>query len=99
MFSKNQTPADCAETFKAVIANMKSCSESEKNSWPLDVMVEIGNIFQGPSRNRESDISHFNFQDLSNSNKNNEAHIRYLCSKTFEKFIWKLEKVGIYKVG
>ena len=60
--------------------------------WPLDTMVEIGDLLEGPSRNTESEVAHFNYQDLSNSNRTAESTIRYLCDKLFQKYIWKLEK-------
>ena len=62
--------------------------------WPLDTIVQIGKLFGGPSQNDSSNPAHFNFQNLSNSNKKIEGEIRILCSKTFEKFTWKIRKVG-----
>ena len=62
--------------------------------WPLDTIVQIGKLFGGPSQNDSSNPAHINFQNLSNSNKKIEGEIRILCSKTFEKFTWKIRKVG-----
>ena len=90
MFSKPQTPARTAEIFSNVINTMKN---SDRN-WPLDTMVEIGNLLNGPSRNEESEIAHFAFQDYSNSAKKMESRIRNLSQHVFTKYIWKLEKAG-----
>ena len=90
MFSKPQSPAVTATTIQNVIEKMKNT-----NDWPMDTMVEIGDLFNGPSRNNESEIAHFTYQDLSNSDKNAESKIRELCKKTFDKYVWKFEKDGV----
>ena len=89
IISKEQTPVKCASVFKSVIEDLKS-----PGPWPLDTIVKIGTIFGGPSQNDTSSPAHINFQNLSNSSKKNENAIRVLCAKTFEKYVWKLEKVG-----
>ena len=88
MFSKPQVPSVTATTIKNVIEKMKNCD----NDWPMDTMVEIGDLFDGPSRNKESEVAHFTFQDLSNADTTAESTIRDLCKKTFEKYVWKFEK-------
>ena len=88
MFSKPQVPASTAETIKQVIEKM----ENYNKDWPLDTMVEIGDLLEGPSRNIESEVAHFNYQDMSNSNRTAESTIRDLCEKLFRKYIWKLQK-------
>ena len=88
IYSKPQTPAKSASVFKSVIADLK-----KPGLWPLDTIVNIGQHFGGPSQNDGSSPAHTNFQNLSNSSKKIENEIRDLCTKTFEKYIWKLEKV------
>ena len=61
--------------------------------WPLDTIVEIGTFFGGPSQNDASNPAHINFQNMSNSSKKIEDEIRILCSKTFDKYLWKIKKV------
>ena len=90
MFSQPQTPSVTATTIKNVIEKMKNT-----NDWPMDTMVEIGDLFNGPSRNNESEIAHFTYQDLSNSDQTAESKIRELCKKTFDKYVWKFEKDGV----
>ena len=87
MFCTPQLPSKAASIIKESISMLEN-----QSSWPLDTMVEIGNLFEGPSRNRESEIAHFTFQDLSNSNRKAESHIRDLCRRTFLRYVQKLEK-------
>ena len=65
------------------------------HQWPLDTMVSVGQLFDGLSGNDESTDLHYDFQDLSNQNKKNEAIIRNLCMKTFERYVIKLEKAKV----
>ena len=75
--------------FKSVIEALEC-----PGPWPLDTIVKIGTIFGGPSQNDSSSPAHINFQNLSNSSKKNENEIRDLCAKTFQKYAWKIKKVG-----
>ena len=86
-FCTPQLPSKSAELLKQCIQMLKS-----EPQWPLDTMVEIGNLFEGPSRNKESEIAHFTYQDLCNSNSNAESKIRLLCKNTFARYVQKLEK-------
>ena len=86
-FCTPQLPSKSAELLKQCIQRLKS-----EPKWPLDTMVEIGNLFEGPSRNKESEIAHFTYQDLCNSNSNAESKIRILCKNTFARYVQKLEK-------
>ena len=90
MFSKPQTPARTAEIFKELIEKMK-----KPGDYPLDTMVSMGQLFDGLSGNEESEDLHYNFQDLSNKDPKNEAKIKDLCEKTFNRYIWKLEKAKV----
>ena len=89
IISKEQTPLKCASVFKSVMEALEC-----PGPWPLDTVVKIGQIFGGPSQNDSSSPAHINFQNLSNSSKKNENQIRELCAKTFEKYAWKIKKVG-----
>ena len=87
-FCSPQLPSKSAELLKKCIKMLKSDPR-----WPLDTMVEIGNLFEGPSRNKESEIAHFSYQDLCNANSGNaESKIRSLCKNTFARYVQKLEK-------
>ena len=77
----------CKSVFKSMIEAMK-----KPGKWPLDTIVKIGTFFGGPSQNDASNPAHINFQNMSNSSPKIEGEIRILCSKTFEKYIWKIEK-------
>ena len=77
---------------QAVINLLKQGDPLNRKKWPLDTMVEVGNILEGPSRNIESEIAHFKLQNISNTAPEAEKYIRTLCDDTFKKYIWKLEK-------
>ena len=90
--SKEQTPKTAATVFKSIMESLQQPGE-----WPLDTLVHMGTLFGGPSQNSSSDVAHIKFQNLSNSSKKFETRIRQLCIETFEKYHWKLNKVGFSK--
>ena len=91
--SKAQTPSKAKSVFESVI----KCLDNP-GLYPLDTLVCMGQLFDGPSQNDASNPAHFQFQDLANSDKKIEDQIRQLCLKTFEVYKWKLNKVGFKKL-